>query len=530
MPLNRFNFLHIFILSALIAVSAEYFPFADGYRWQFAFDRSVTGLMGSTTDSGLVEWEIVAVEVMESYPVQYRIRILQTRRTLRRYGASFAGTTGMQSYDSLVVPPLVSYDTVIVRSVGGVNGLWFEGDSCWSFVHNPNDSIPPNALTLTTGTISFRGQTLKTLSVDPAPCRGPTVGAGRPYLNCRAPSKFTLGENLGPVAYYSASSPCLMDYNLVEKWELVSTNVSGVGEPCVYDSVKDAATILSIAPSGRRDNEFDIQFSFGAEKRLYTFDMVEQASRMKSELFVKSGHRYNAWKKTTASAKCTQTTFRFEIPADWDDYDTSHTWIEPSGVAAGDPAEVHLLSYAFACNHLFSSDSAWTEAKEIILGYKMMTTRMYCTPSAGLFGHTFSLDALYAGAWPVYEKPYPLCHPACDIAVVPKLIDTLHVFGPVASIGAQPADKLKSEKRTTAQFEGARVRITLWAARPGLIDISGYDARGRLLLAKQLMVENSGYHSFLIDRMDQSTAPGTGVVFFIAGNGPNSQIVSAINR
>jgi hypothetical protein len=72
----------------------------------------------------------------------------------------------------------------------------------------------------------YEGNSIDAVEVDLLPCRDPSYNPdsliGPSFYG---PQYFTLADNLGPVAYYTASSPMLMDYYFEERWMLTETNV-----------------------------------------------------------------------------------------------------------------------------------------------------------------------------------------------------------------------------------------------------------------------------------------------------------------
>ncbi|MBD3321718.1 MAG: hypothetical protein GF350_11540, partial [Chitinivibrionales bacterium] len=248
---------------------ADHFPAEVGYWWEFSYTRSSSGLAEYRTDSGTVNWEIYSIEVMESYPTQIRIRIKETKRIVRRYGSFIEGTGGFQERDTTYNPPLIMNDTVVLHSLGNSNGLWYEGDSCWSFVHDPQGEIPQGKLELRNVTITLFNQKLEAVEIDPSSCREGAGASGSP-AQYYAPRYFTTADNYGPVAFHAQSPSGLLGADWSEDWILLNTNVGGVGGPCDYDEYAGTATITRISPVQDRSTAYEAFFTFETDAAIDT--------------------------------------------------------------------------------------------------------------------------------------------------------------------------------------------------------------------------------------------------------------------
>jgi hypothetical protein len=219
------------VLAALGACSAaDHFPVQVGNRWEFAYRKSQGGWGSSLTDSGTVEWLLVQLEVLESYPPQSRITIRQQTNLARRtYHPGIEDSTGSSGYDSIFEPPRTTVDSVILRGTDGVNGLWFEGDTCWSFVLNPDADYSAGRVALVPGKVLLGGDSIAAYEVRSDTCRyglPDTVGPYQAYW-CMEPRYFSTADGIGPVAYRWQSPSCLMDAYYSGQWTLQSTNVVG---------------------------------------------------------------------------------------------------------------------------------------------------------------------------------------------------------------------------------------------------------------------------------------------------------------
>jgi hypothetical protein len=130
-------------------------------------------------------------------------------------------------YDSTYNPPRISVDTLVLRGKGGVNGLWFEGDTCWSFIQDDEGDIPAELLEVNEAKVFFDGDSIEAVSLDPLPCRDSNYDPDNPlYISFLEPAYFSTADGIGPVAYYHTSPDNLMDAYWYEFWTLIAANVN----------------------------------------------------------------------------------------------------------------------------------------------------------------------------------------------------------------------------------------------------------------------------------------------------------------
>ena len=203
---------------------ATHFPLAVGNHWDFSYVTSVGGWGGGQTDSGSLRWEITDVEVLESMPPQTRVTIREVRSIVRSINQPmmFESRPG---WDSTYDPARVTVDTVVLRGRDGDYGLWFEGDSCWSFVLDPSAGVGSAGVALAPVRVYYAGDSISAVEVRPDVCRYGTDTASFP-LDCTEPDYFATAEGIGPVAYRSASPACLMDAYWYERWTLASATLA----------------------------------------------------------------------------------------------------------------------------------------------------------------------------------------------------------------------------------------------------------------------------------------------------------------
>lgn len=208
-------------LAGTLAAS-NHMPVALGNSWEFAF-RDFSGGWGmSRVDSGTVNWRVSSVEHLESYPVLTRVTIVQTTTTIRRMsnGGVWASDTLDNGYDSILDPPRVLVDTLTLESLEGVNGWWWQGDTCWSFVVDPGIEDTTGRAGVVDTVAVYNGDTLDAADVHSEMCGGGEVVT----YSCAEPTYFTTVDGIGPVAFHHRSSPCLMDAYWGSDWELLSVN------------------------------------------------------------------------------------------------------------------------------------------------------------------------------------------------------------------------------------------------------------------------------------------------------------------
>lgn len=396
----------IVVLAACVISAEDHFPFVQGSEWEFSRTRFSGGWGGGVRDSGSLTWEVVSIEVLESFPVQYRIGIEQTVSVARRVKTPAIPEPDSAAYDSTFSPPRVSVDTVVLRGIDGVNGLWFEGDPCWSFVRDPGDSVP-EGVAVEPRRVLFGGDSLDAVRVDPGDCRRPPGYS----QSCGEPEYFTTADGIGPVAYYDRSDVCLMDANWSEDWRLRSYSIPVVGGPCEYDTIVGHARITRIAPGG--ENRFEGYFAFSPHGAVpstldlqpeYPLSAVNNGPGAR-ELRIKTGHVYPCTLRVIEDGTCTPILWAFGVPSDWEGYDTSLIWIEPDSVREGDSIAVHLLSYEFTCANRFEQKSVSIDENVVNLSYRTdLDPTIGCADRTGiLYGTSFVLGELAAGTYRVYS-------------------------------------------------------------------------------------------------------------------------------
>ena len=220
------------VCAAPFATQASHFPLHEGNRWEFTFSCCSGGWGISLCETGNVTWEITSIEQMESYPVQYRITIAQTRGLERKWRSG--GIWGDEQiegveYDSTFNPPCTTSSSLVLRGVDGTAGLWFEGDSCWSFLLDYPADIPNNQCTALPVKAWYAGDSIAAVRVDARICRAGGDTSAQSWYPCMDPEFFTVADGIGPVAWQRTSSPCLMDAYWSERWTLNATtlNVGG---------------------------------------------------------------------------------------------------------------------------------------------------------------------------------------------------------------------------------------------------------------------------------------------------------------
>jgi hypothetical protein len=201
------------VIAAIVSTiaTANDFPLRVGNWWLFSY-RTVRGGLGvSMVDSGTVRWTINAI-----YPgntVQW-ITIEQTRSLMRStYRSPIGG--GASDYDSIFIPPRVTMTAETLMNTYGKNAITrsaFVRDTCPILAFEPSALSSTQAL-VTVGKMWYHGDSVITSRIDPSPCRN--GGA------CAAPQYFTTGLSIGPVGYFNANSPCMLDAINSETWTLI---------------------------------------------------------------------------------------------------------------------------------------------------------------------------------------------------------------------------------------------------------------------------------------------------------------------
>jgi hypothetical protein len=189
---------------------ADWFPVREGNWWWFNYTVSTGGLGGSKVDSGTVVWRITQIMYGND---TYWIKV-QQRRDLIRSKTTII-TNPLIVKDSLFDPARSTIDTLTLTGKYGRSGLTINNDSCITLLHQQRYTA--DQCTLITVQILYRGNSITCITVDPLPCR--KKGSTNP--NCVAPKRFTLADGIGPVAFESSMSPCIMDANSREQWTLI---------------------------------------------------------------------------------------------------------------------------------------------------------------------------------------------------------------------------------------------------------------------------------------------------------------------
>lgn len=527
---------------AATCAAADHFPVEKGNAWLFSSITRSGGWGSSTEDSGTVRWEIDRIDILESFPVQYRIHIIQCRSLHRRQFTPGAHLPDSEEYDSVYTPARKTCDTLTLAKTDGDNGLSFTGDSCWSFVHDPEGEIPPGMVSLTDTSVSFRGGEHEAILVDPSPCRlSNTESNALPNPACLAPRTFLTADSIGPVGYYTESSPCIMDYHRRETWSIVWSNVGDwSGGPCEYVKVPGTARITRVSPvqdthSGAHEAWFAFVSTGPMPQELatvdlmseYPFSSVHNAESIIDSLHLRTGHVYPCTLSVITEGTCTPLMWYFGVPDDWSEYDTSSTWIEPAAVNANSAFSLTLLSTRFDCNWVFSEKTAEPVdgGQGLLLSYEVMQTRMACLKSAHLWGTPFSVDPLGKGLYPVYALEAPPCYPLCEIAVTPKLVDTLKVgdFPTQSRHARAPAPHGSSMIRLIDK--GGVVECVVVSPRAGRVRVDLFDSRGAAIGSSHRAVSSNIPARFILDR---SHEPPGGAVFLRAGLPDGSKVIRRV--
>ncbi len=213
----KIRFLSIYALFFVTAVFAagDHFPVAQGNSWLFSFVKSSGGWGTVITDSGTMEWRMQLV-TNSSSGLSAAITVKRTYnhcRKIYRPGGRLPGGSEV-AYDSVFSPPRVSVDSVTIISGNQDNGVTLQGDTCWSFVHDPQGSLPAGRLSVRDTAVSCMGKTASAVIIDQSPCRA----------RFAEPVSYITVKDIGPVEYHLHSSPDLMDAFWAEDWKLISTN------------------------------------------------------------------------------------------------------------------------------------------------------------------------------------------------------------------------------------------------------------------------------------------------------------------
>jgi len=217
------------LLSGLLfaAVFASHFPYEKGNQWMFSYiDYSFAYMGGNSTDSGTVFWELDSLEELPTALIRYRARIIQEKSLIRRSKNNFTAANTDTTYS----PPLITKDTLYLRITVGINGIEFEGDSCWSFVHDPDSMLSEGMAEIRKTKVFYDGDSIDAVEVDPLPCRDRGIDQGgkmMPPYSYYPPIWFITADNIGPVGYYRGTPEGLMDIYWEENWNLIWANLDG---------------------------------------------------------------------------------------------------------------------------------------------------------------------------------------------------------------------------------------------------------------------------------------------------------------
>jgi hypothetical protein len=222
----RYTTLAVLLAVAWPALAASHFPAETGNWWEFSYLEHQGGWGISHRDSGTVRWEVVSVQHFITEPGQTAITVLQTRALAR--SRTEAGIWGdhppvVDEFDSLFDPPRLTRDTLVLRGVDGMNGLWFEGDSCWSFVLDPTAGTGNSRVTLVPQRVAYGADSIQATQVRPDACRAGSDTIA--FTDCIEPRYFSTSEGIGPVAFAASSPTCLMDAFWGEEWQLLAAHI-----------------------------------------------------------------------------------------------------------------------------------------------------------------------------------------------------------------------------------------------------------------------------------------------------------------
>jgi hypothetical protein len=178
--------------------------------------KAIGGISGipmhSKEDSGTVQWRIFQILPGNN---TYWIKIQQERKLIKSIENAWALPTNT---DSLL--PLITIDTLTLTGHYSSPGLVFENDSCFSLLHAPDCTAAQ--CSLRTQQMIYHGKSITGYIVDPVPCRN----RGGSSANCIGPQRFTQADGIGPVAFESGLSPCIMEIAWNEQWTLIDHHAS----------------------------------------------------------------------------------------------------------------------------------------------------------------------------------------------------------------------------------------------------------------------------------------------------------------
>jgi len=266
-------------------------------------------MMGSGTGTGTITWKITSVAVLESLPLQYRINIEETR-SLEHYTEPSVifidsnGNSQPSSNDTTYFPPLITINDLVIKGTDGVNGLSFENDDCWSFIHDKNGSGVDSLVIVTDTSFSFSDNAFEypAIIVNPSPClnisesyiavlhKRPSHPIQLPIYNSYY---YILADELGPVGYHSESSP-LMQQGYQEDWTLVSTNVGGITQTFKLKVKENAFLINKFIAYSPTDNQITINLKRRDNLRLEYSDLSGKTRQLLTpSLFSTGSHTIN---------------------------------------------------------------------------------------------------------------------------------------------------------------------------------------------------------------------------------------------
>jgi hypothetical protein len=214
----RLSAIMLLIFSTAPFAAGDHFPIAQGETWLFSYADRRGGWGSVDLDSGTVSWRMLAVATDGTAPGKVTTTVM-IRRTISQSRKSFKpGRTTEAAYDSVFSPPRISLDTVFVTGGSQETGVAFKGDTCWSFVHDPNATPPAGKLMIRDTVVSYKGNATAASIIDQSPCRSRYSDRAF-YITVR---------DVGPVEYHSSSSYLLVDESWQTDWKLIEAGVSTV--------------------------------------------------------------------------------------------------------------------------------------------------------------------------------------------------------------------------------------------------------------------------------------------------------------
>jgi hypothetical protein len=202
------------VVSIACVTFADLFPAREGNWWHFRYTIAFGSLAGAKVDSGTVQWRIFQILPGNN---TYWIKIQQERDLIRSKTNILVLPTNT---DSLFNPPRITIDTLTLTGHYLNAGLVLDNDSCFSLLHAPYCNAAQ--CSLRTQQMMYDGKTIVGYIVDPVFCRSKGVLSA----NCIGPQRFTQADGIGPVAFESSLSPCIMDVARNEQWTLIDHHAS----------------------------------------------------------------------------------------------------------------------------------------------------------------------------------------------------------------------------------------------------------------------------------------------------------------